>query len=305
LTELFGNNTDNVFPPAGDSSVSDSGDVKDLKSAFERIYEAAKRGYVSDAFSCLLKLKKIPHYLCLSVFSEDAWGKIVPFLEAKDYSAICERVANLSAMYNPQKRQEFLSFLYAFYCANSGSNAEQFDLFDAQRINLGNQIKGYMTDQLAFQKALSIHTLHQLLFPTLGVLLVGFWGILTLAYYDDSAKRIGFGITGVVSGMLSAFLKWWLDQTKYFREQTAKWDLLTCESELQRVADLLAVFFTILGYQKQADEIFPGQNSINQAIQDQYGIILRLRQGFHVWPFHGPMGTVEPIEKLAIKYPRI
>ncbi len=122
LTGLFGNNTNNVFPPASDSSVSDSGDVKDLKSAFERIYEAAKREYVSDAFSCLLKLKEIPYCLCLSVFSEDAWGKIVPFLEAKNYSVICERVADLSAMYSPQKRQEFLSFLYAFAGSNRGNN---------------------------------------------------------------------------------------------------------------------------------------------------------------------------------------
>lgn len=63
-TEFMGffDDDPSVFRGAETAALSSSVDFKDIRPAFERIYDAAKRGYVKDAFAFLLKLKKIPHY---------------------------------------------------------------------------------------------------------------------------------------------------------------------------------------------------------------------------------------------------
>lgn len=303
LREFFGNNTDAVFPPEDSSVPANSRDTKDLKSAFERIYEVAKRGpreEAKEAFDFLLKLKKVPHCIGLSAFSVTDWAVFCE--ERNSLEEVFEKTADFLTMFNTQKRQEILSFLCAYYHANHTTVTMQPDELERHRINLGNQIKKYLTDQLGFQKNLSVYTLQQFLLPTLGIFFVGFWSIMMFSYYDDPVKRIAFGISGAVSGMLSAFFKWWLDQTRCFTEQATKWELLISENELQRQADFLAAFFTILKYQARIDGTFLWQNCINQAIQEQYGIILRLRQGLPSWmPFHSTMKEVEPLEKIVLQ----
>lgn len=226
-------------------------------------------------------------------------------MQQSNYRETCSVVAAFPALFDAKKRQEFLSFLCAYYHAYKGDKSSLFDRFEMDRVTLSNQIKKYLTDQLWAQKMLSSHTLQQIGLPVCFGIVTVLFGSLALSYFDDTSKKLGFGLTALIFPFLGMFVKWWLDRSKYFWEEQLKWESALNEISLQRTADLLSTFFLMLGYKQEMGEAFMGQRSVDQALRDQYGIFLRTRQTLSAL---NPWGQTSepnvPLEKLAMRYPR-
>lgn len=301
------NDSDVVFRGTNpDTVLSKRAEIKDLQQAFELIYRAAKQGFVKDAFAFLLRLKKIPHFLGFPDFPDEAdWNSFKGHLQQTDYKKACALIADRACIVDQKKRQELLSFFCAHYHVKNGVQPVLVDQLDAERAVLSRQVKKHIEDQLWHQRMASTYTLHQIGIPVLVGMSACLWGVLAFIYFDDAAKKLGFSITAAVTTFLGVLINYWTNSNKYLLEQYIKWESLLQESNLQRTADLISSFFTVLGYKQEADETFIGQRAVTMAIQDQYGTLLRIRQALPAGiPGYRETEQFVSLEKLVMRYPR-
>jgi hypothetical protein len=301
---------DSVFRGADTTVLSKPAELKDIEPAFKRIYEAARRGHVKEAFDFLLKLTKVPHYLGLSVFTDENWQKFVQCFSTEtggeNYKQACEVITNLAVMSDTQKRQEFLSFLCAHYHAYKDRLALEFDVFEADRTNLSGQIKKYLTDELWGAQNLSVYTYYQFGVPAIFAPCTLFLGIMALLYANDNQAKIGFGISALLVTFVGVYTTWLVTCNKYLYEQFVKWEYLSKESALQRAADCIGAFFCVLGYKREVGEFFIGQKSVEQAIRDERNFYLQQRRvlSFNAASFSTNPGLLLPIEQRVINFQR-
>ena len=225
--------------------------------------------------------------------------------DQENYKTACTLIAEYTFIADHKKRQALLSFLCAHYHAKNGTQPVLADNLEVERAVLSRQIKKHIEDQLWSQRMLSTHTLHQIGIPVLAGTFACLWGVSAFAYFDDNPKKIGFSITAVATAFLGVLINYWTNSNKFLLEQYIKWESLSQELGLQRTADLISSFFTVLGYKQEAGEAFIGQQAVTMAIQDQYGILLRIRQALPTrMPGYRESEQVASLEKLVMRYTR-